>query len=113
MVCGETYWGAMPNKRAVVRRDITPRKKVTFSRVRTTFVDCHATASVVIRAESYMNARTPVKHPSSWIGGWRQETHLELELLHLPLQILRQLLPMLPQCLLSAYPLERLLRSHP
>lgn len=47
-----TYWGVIPNIRADMSNVMTPKKKETFSRVRTTFADCHDAASVVIRVES-------------------------------------------------------------
>lgn len=47
-----TYCGAMPNKRADIRTDMTPKKKETFSRVRTTLADCQEAESLVIRLES-------------------------------------------------------------
>lgn len=49
----ETYCGARPNKRAENTRDITPKKKLIFSRVRTTLVDCHAALSDAMRVETY------------------------------------------------------------
>lgn len=49
----ETYCGARPKSRAENTRDITPKKKLIFSRVRTTFADCHAEASDTIRVETY------------------------------------------------------------
>ena len=44
-----TYWGAMPNRSAVRRRDWTPKKKESLSRVWTTFADCQAFDKEVIR----------------------------------------------------------------
>jgi len=37
--------------RAEKRRVITPKKKETFSRVRTTLADCHETASLAMRVD--------------------------------------------------------------
>ena len=48
----ETYSGAMPNSNAENKTDITPKKKETFSRVRTTLADCQEAESLVIRFES-------------------------------------------------------------
>jgi hypothetical protein len=48
----ETYCGARPKSRAENTKDITPKKKLIFSRVRTTFADCHAVASDTIRVET-------------------------------------------------------------
>jgi hypothetical protein len=53
----ETYCGARPKSRAENTRDMTPKKKLIFSRVRTTFADCHAVDSDAIRVETY-NANT-------------------------------------------------------
>lgn len=44
-----TYCGYMPNIRAVDRRDMTPKKNVIFSRVRTIFADCQDAVSDVMR----------------------------------------------------------------
>jgi hypothetical protein len=49
----ETYCGARPKSRAENTRDMTPKKKLIFSRVRTTFADCHAADSDPIRVETY------------------------------------------------------------
>ena len=45
----ETYSGARPKRRAENTRDMTPKKKLILSRVRTTLADCHAVASDVTR----------------------------------------------------------------
>jgi hypothetical protein len=50
---GTTDCGARPKIRAEKSSDMTPKKKDNFSRVRTTFADCHELASVVIRVEIY------------------------------------------------------------
>lgn len=49
----ETYCGARPKSRAENTRDMTPKKKLIFSRVRTTFADCQAADSDTIRVETY------------------------------------------------------------
>jgi len=46
-----TYWGAIPKMRAEKSKFMTPKKKETFSRVRTTLADCQDAESVVIRVE--------------------------------------------------------------
>lgn len=43
----------MPKRRAVTSSDITPLKNEIFSRVRTTFADCHVACKVVIRVDTY------------------------------------------------------------
>jgi hypothetical protein len=43
----------MPKRRADIRTDMTPKKKETFSRVRTTLADCQEADSLVMRQESY------------------------------------------------------------
>ena len=48
-----TYSGATPNSRAVIRSDMTPRKNVTFSRVRTTLAECHVWVIDSKRRETY------------------------------------------------------------
>ena len=47
------YEGMIPNIRAEVATAMTPRKKEIFSRVLTTFVDCHVAMSEVIRLDTY------------------------------------------------------------
>lgn len=46
------YSGAIPNKSADTKTDITPKKNETFSRVRITFEECHVVTSDCIRAET-------------------------------------------------------------
>lgn len=46
------YSGDIPNKSADTNSDITPKKNETFSRVRTTFAECHDVTSNCIRAET-------------------------------------------------------------
>jgi hypothetical protein len=48
----ETYCGARPKSRAENTRDMTPKKKLILSRVRTTLADCHAADSDAIRVET-------------------------------------------------------------
>jgi hypothetical protein len=69
----ETYCGARPKSRAENTRDMTPKKKLIFSRVRTTFADCHAVDSETIRLETY-------------ITNTRQLTRSNLEATYLQLQ---------------------------
>lgn len=47
-----TYSGAIPNNRADTSTDITPKKKETFSRVLTTFADCHEVTRDCIRPDT-------------------------------------------------------------
>jgi hypothetical protein len=42
--------GAIENRSAEMRRECTPKKNEIFSRVRTTFAECHAVVSLVILA---------------------------------------------------------------
>jgi len=51
----DTYSGCIPNMRAEKRRVMTPKKKETFSRVRTTLADCHETVSLVMRVDIWDN----------------------------------------------------------
>ena len=44
-----TYCGHIPNIRAEERSDMTPKKKVIFSRVRTVLAECHVVDKDVIR----------------------------------------------------------------
>lgn len=48
-----TYSGCIPNIKAEKRRVMTPKKNETFSRVRTTFADCHDAAKEAIRVEIF------------------------------------------------------------
>lgn len=47
-----TYSGARPNSSAENTRSMTPKKKLIFSRVRTTLADCHAALSDAMRFET-------------------------------------------------------------
>src|SRR6266478_187616 len=70
----ETYCGARPKSRAENTRDMTPKKKLIFSRVRTTFADCHAAASDTIRVETYKHLATDSINPQGNIpsaSAWR------------------------------------------
>jgi hypothetical protein len=51
-VRAQTYCGARPNNRAENTRDMTPKKKLILSRVRTTLADCHAAASDPMRVDT-------------------------------------------------------------
>lgn len=62
---------------------MTPRKKEIFSRVLTTLVDCQVAASVVIRVETCI--QTSLVRVALY--GYPMPPHLELELLHLLLEV--------------------------
>jgi hypothetical protein len=47
-----TYCGARPKSNAEKTRDMTPKKKLIFSRVRTTLADCHAVPRDAMRFET-------------------------------------------------------------
>lgn len=47
-----TYCGAYANRSAVTKSDCTPKKNVSFSKVRTTFAECNACESEAIRLET-------------------------------------------------------------
>jgi len=75
-----TYSGCIPNMRAEKRRVMTPKKKETFSRVRTTLADCHETESLAIRVDIWdIEIWT-------WLG--TAEAYLELEVLDFTFKIL-------------------------
>jgi len=48
-----TYSGVRPNMRVETATAMTPRKNEIFSRVWTTFVDCHVAESLDMRLETY------------------------------------------------------------
>lgn len=48
-----TYWGARPKIKAVNSKFMTPKKKETFSRVRTTRADCHVVTNEDMRVANY------------------------------------------------------------
>jgi len=61
---------------------MTPKKKLIFSRVRTTFVDCHAAASDTIRVETYNTNTWQLTRPIL------EATYLQLQPGNLTLKIL-------------------------
>lgn len=64
-----TNCGAMPNIRAENKSDMTPKKKDNFSRVRTTFADCHDAAKLVIRVETWQMWRVSIVPPKIYAEG--------------------------------------------
>ena len=74
-----TYSGARLNGRAVPRSDITPMKKTTLSRVRTTLAECHVAERELMRDDIFERDNFPIKLNS---GTWRKpEAYLGPELL--------------------------------
>lgn len=65
---------------------MTPKKKETFSRVRTTLADCQEADRDVTRLESWYRRVRTHNIQATW-------THLDLEVLDLSLQVLSQKVP--------------------
>jgi hypothetical protein len=78
-----TNWGAIPNMRAEMSRDITPKKNDIFSRVRTTLAECHDAAKLVMREETYGAFRKTFRNI---LNG----TDFQLEVFVLAVEILRK-----------------------
>jgi hypothetical protein len=58
-----TYCGAKPKSSAENTRSMTPKKKLIFSRVRTTLADCHAALRDAMRVETCSNLGTDSSKP--------------------------------------------------
>ena len=65
---------------------MTPNRKVSFSRVRTIFADCQDAAREVIRCDTYSISLSVIGPQCDGVYA----THLQLELLHLALGIVRE-----------------------
>ena len=63
MVRAQTYCGARPNNRAENTRDMTPKKKLILSRVRTTLADFHASVTDNMRLDICKDLVTGSTHP--------------------------------------------------
>lgn len=72
----DTHCGAIPNRSAVIRRDMTPPKKDILSRVRTTLADCHEAVNDAMRFETYHHT----VHPFNITSLYHEVTVLTLSL---------------------------------
>jgi hypothetical protein len=83
-----TYSGARLNSRAVPRSDITPMKKTTLSRVRTTLAECHVAERELMRDDIFWNNQHPIRTNSDAPRLKIKESHLGFKLAQLALHVL-------------------------